>query len=194
MAIADYTLVYGFEQARLRADDSRGNGKLRAADVAPAVLVWFAILIVACRLVPQAMLQHTDPILHIGKTQFQDANFPMDDQGRTYHLGTKVKLYGKTSSPVIADAYVFSVTSSCDSQEGEVASKILSVGSTKRAMLLSELLDPSQNGNRHLEIESDRGFLTITGDSCIHMQAVDDHKPSWFTNRNQSLQLQHVHN
>lgn len=88
------------------------------------------------RLVPQAMLQHTDPILHIGKTQFQDANFPMDDQGRTYHLGTK---------------------------EGEVASKILSVGSTKRAMLLSELLDPSQNGNRHLEIESDRGFLTITG-------------------------------
>ncbi len=34
--------------------------------------------------------QDTDPILHIGKTQFQDANFPMDDQGRTYHLGTKV--------------------------------------------------------------------------------------------------------
>ena len=35
--------------------------------------------------------QDTDPILHIGKTQFQDANFPMDDQGRTYHLGTKVR-------------------------------------------------------------------------------------------------------
>lgn len=35
-------------------------------------------------------LQGQDPILHIGKTQFQNANFPMDEQGRTYHLGTKV--------------------------------------------------------------------------------------------------------
>lgn len=90
----------------------------------------------------QAMLLHngssqdTDPILHIGKTQFQDANFPMDDQGRTYHLGTK---------------------------EGEVANRILSVGSTKRAMLLSEMLEPMENSSQLLEIESDRGFLTITG-------------------------------
>lgn len=90
----------------------------------------------------QAMLLHngssqdTDPILHIGKTQFQDANFPMDDQGRTYHLGTK---------------------------EGEVANRILSVGSTKRAMLLSEMLEPMENSSQLLEVESDRGFLTITG-------------------------------
>ena len=35
-------------------------------------------------------LQGQDPILHIGKTQFQNANFPMDEEGRTYHLGTKV--------------------------------------------------------------------------------------------------------
>ena len=52
----------------------------------------------ACRHVTQALLLHNgtssgyDPILHIGKTQFEDANFPMDDQGRTYHLGTKVDL------------------------------------------------------------------------------------------------------
>lgn len=60
----------------------------------------------------------------------------MDEQGRTYHLGTK---------------------------RGEVANKILSVGSTKRAMLLSQLLDHSDGGAHLLEIESDRGFLTITG-------------------------------
>lgn len=78
----------------------------------------------------------TDPILHIGKTQFQDANFPMDDQGRTYHLGTK---------------------------EGEVANRILSVGSTKRAMLLSEMLEPMEGSQQLFEVESDRGFLTITG-------------------------------
>ncbi|KAL3133066.1 hypothetical protein ABBQ38_006970 [Trebouxia sp. C0009 RCD-2024] len=81
-------------------------------------------------------LQGQDPILHIGKTQFQNADFPMDEQGRTYHLGTK---------------------------RGEVANKILSVGSTKRAMLLSQLLDHSDNEAHLFEIESDRGFLTITG-------------------------------
>ena len=46
-----------------------------------------------------------------------------------------------------------------------MANKILSVGSTKRAMLLSEFLDHSEAGAHLLEVESDRGFLTITGGS-----------------------------
>ena len=49
-------------------------------------------------------------------------------------------------------------------QAGEVANRVLSVGSTKRAILLSQLLDPPENAAQLLEIESDRGFLTITGD------------------------------
>ena len=44
-----------------------------------------------------------------------------------------------------------------------MANRVLSVGSTKRAILLSQLLNPPENAVQLLEIESDRGFLTITG-------------------------------
>ena len=37
------------------------------------------------------------------------------------------------------------------------------MGSTKRAMLLSEYLDPPDQEQKLFEVESDRGFLTITG-------------------------------
>ena len=52
-------------------------------------------------------------------------------------------------------------------QAGEVANRILSVGSAKRAMLLSEMLLPLDNARQLLEVESDRGFLTITGDPFV---------------------------
>ena len=45
-------------------------------------------------------------------------------------------------------------------QPGEVANRILSVGSTKRAILLAEELDSQQS---LFQLESGRGFLTITG-------------------------------
>ena len=45
-------------------------------------------------------------------------------------------------------------------QPGEVANRILSVGSTKRAILLAEELDSQQT---LFQLESGRGFLTITG-------------------------------
>ena len=48
-------------------------------------------------------------------------------------------------------------------KRGEVANRILSVGSTQRAELLSKLLEPMSPGRplfRHL---SSRGFLTVSG-------------------------------
>lgn len=69
-------------------------------------------------------------------TNFSDANFPVDDQGRTYHLGTK---------------------------RGEVSNRVLSVGSAKRARLLAEFLEPCQEGEQLFVLESSRGFITITG-------------------------------
>ncbi len=47
-------------------------------------------------------------------------------------------------------------------QPGEVANRILSVGSTKRAELLSEMLDP-HDGGPMVRVLSSRGFLTVTG-------------------------------
>ncbi|KAG2498251.1 hypothetical protein HYH03_004001 [Edaphochlamys debaryana] len=70
------------------------------------------------------------------KPLYKDANFPTDAEGRTYHLGTR---------------------------EGEVAPRILSVGSVARAQLLSSLLDPPAPGKQHFQRISSRGFLTITG-------------------------------
>lgn len=48
-------------------------------------------------------------------------------------------------------------------QKGEVANRILSVGSEKRALLLSEYLQPPAPGRPLFIYESSRGFLTITG-------------------------------
>ncbi len=42
-------------------------------------------------------------------------------------------------------------------------------------MLLSEMLDPMENSSQLLEVESDRGFLTITGvcmQACTIMSAL----------------------
>jgi len=60
-----------------------------------------------------------------------NANFPLTSEGRTMHLGCK---------------------------HGEVANRIITVGSTKRAELLSEMLDIKPF--KHF---SERGFVTYTG-------------------------------
>ncbi|KAL4426404.1 hypothetical protein ABPG77_004698 [Micractinium sp. CCAP 211/92] len=75
-------------------------------------------------------------VLHPRKTDITDANFPVDADGRTYHLGTR---------------------------RGEVANRILSVGSEKRALMLAEYLQPPAPGRGLFMLESSRGFLTITG-------------------------------
>jgi len=61
------------------------------------------------------------------------ANFPMDEEGRTYHVGLKA---------------------------GELANYVLMVGDHSRATLLKSLLDPADFS---LEYHSSRGFLTYTG-------------------------------
>mmetsp|Transcript_11383 Transcript_11383/g.24464 ORF Transcript_11383/g.24464 Transcript_11383/m.24464 type:complete len:371 (-) Transcript_11383:889-2001(-) len=70
------------------------------------------------------------------KVSYTNANFPVDAEGRTYHLGTK---------------------------KGEVANRVLSVGSTQRALLLSGLLEPPAPGKPLFQLTSSRGFVTITG-------------------------------
>ncbi len=52
-------------------------------------------------------------------------------------------------------------------QKGEVANRILSVGSEKRALMLSEYLEPPAPGRPLFVYESGRGFLTITGDLVL---------------------------
>ncbi|GLI71265.1 hypothetical protein VaNZ11_016385 [Volvox africanus] len=92
------------------------------------------------RLVTRAQVDKADDhaVAVIGrhKPTYKNANFPTDGEGRTYHLGTK---------------------------EGEVAPRILSVGSVSRALLLSKLLDPPTSGRPLFQRTSSRGFLTITG-------------------------------
>lgn len=72
----------------------------------------------------------------LNKRQYTDANFPVDAEGRTYHLGTK---------------------------RGEVANRVLSVGSTDRAIMISKFLSPLQPGKPLFQLVSKRGFLTVTG-------------------------------
>jgi uridine phosphorylase len=68
---------------------------------------------------------------------FKDANFPMTDDGRTYHLGTR---------------------------RGEVAPRVLSVGSVDRAAMLgAALLAPADGAAGLRQVLSKRGFLTVTG-------------------------------
>jgi len=75
-------------------------------------------------------------VLRPQKSNIRDANFPVDAEGRTYHLGTR---------------------------RGEVANRILSVGSEKRALMLAEYLQPPAPGRGLFMLESSRGFLTVTG-------------------------------
>lgn len=48
-------------------------------------------------------------------------------------------------------------------QKGEVANRILTVGSTQRAEMLSQLLQPLSPGTPMVQRLSSRGFMTITG-------------------------------
>lgn len=70
------------------------------------------------------------------KRRLNTANFPMDNEGRTYHVGTK---------------------------RGEVANRVLAVGSLGRARMLASLLSPLPGHSSLCVVESSRGFLTVTG-------------------------------
>ncbi|KZT42552.1 purine and uridine phosphorylase [Sistotremastrum suecicum HHB10207 ss-3] len=67
------------------------------------------------------------------KSKLTDANFPTTADGRVYHLGFRA---------------------------GEVANRIVTVGSPSRAATLASLLDASPPP---FKLETERGFLTITG-------------------------------
>ncbi|KAJ3246409.1 hypothetical protein HDU78_007126 [Chytriomyces hyalinus] len=65
--------------------------------------------------------------------KFTDANFPLGEDGRTYHVGTKL---------------------------GETANKIITVGDPARAELIAKHLDADVVP---IKVQSKRGYLTITG-------------------------------
>jgi uridine phosphorylase len=67
------------------------------------------------------------------KDRIQDANFPKTEDGRVYHLGIRA---------------------------GEVANRIITVGSISRAEGIAKMLDASP---KLFSLYSERGFLTITG-------------------------------
>eukprot|EP00879_Flechtneria_rotunda_P020628 GHRR01021707.1.p1 GENE.GHRR01021707.1~~GHRR01021707.1.p1 ORF type:complete len:312 (+),score=96.98 GHRR01021707.1:257-1192(+) len=77
-----------------------------------------------------------DPQAYNKVSDFTDANFPVDLEGRTLHLGCK---------------------------RGEVANRILSVGSMDRALTIADQLDGPEPGAPVFQHLSGRGFLTITG-------------------------------
>ncbi|OJA14813.1 hypothetical protein AZE42_04196 [Rhizopogon vesiculosus] len=67
------------------------------------------------------------------KARVQDANFPKTADGRVYHLGIRA---------------------------GEVANRIITVGSVSRAEGIAKMLDASP---KLFSLYSERGFITITG-------------------------------
>ncbi|KAG1730140.1 purine and uridine phosphorylase [Suillus paluster] len=67
------------------------------------------------------------------KDRIQDANFPKTEDGRVYHLGIRA---------------------------GEVANRIITVGSISRAEGIAKMMDASP---KLFSLYSERGFLTITG-------------------------------
>ena len=71
-----------------------------------------------------------------GGRQMVDANFPLDLEGRTFHLGAK---------------------------EGEISNRILSVGDASRAELISQQLRPFPDGRPVFNMVSARGFSVTTG-------------------------------
>ncbi|KAF8333149.1 purine and uridine phosphorylase [Cantharellus anzutake] len=68
------------------------------------------------------------------RAKFTDANFPRSEDGRVYHLGLRL---------------------------GELANRIVTVGDPHRALKLAEKFDHNDGGI--IKVESDRGFLTMTG-------------------------------
>lgn len=71
-----------------------------------------------------------------GLVSFENANFPMDQDKRTYHVGTK---------------------------RGEVANRILSVGDVTRAALCASFMEPPPGMSEVYSYKSKRGFVTHTG-------------------------------
>lgn len=72
--------------------------------------------------------------LHVTEhANMANANFPMDAEGRTYHVGCR---------------------------RGEIANRLLLVGSTGRAQAIASCFD---EGKAHFVHVSDRGFHTHTG-------------------------------
>ena len=68
--------------------------------------------------------------------QMKNANFPLDAEGRTFHLGCR---------------------------KGEISNRMLSVGDASRAQLLSQFLKPFPNGDPVFNLVSSRGFSITTG-------------------------------
>lgn len=127
-------------------------------------------------------------VLHPRKTDIRDANFPMDAEGRTYHLGTKRGEVGAGSGLVAHGiaAATFTNTSvpetaaNCSPAplprfDPQVANRILSVGSEKRALVLAEYLQPPAPGRGLFMLESSRGFLTITGRYLVRWRGAGQH-------------------
>eukprot|EP00700_Malawimonas_jakobiformis_P001950 EC722866.1.p1 GENE.EC722866.1~~EC722866.1.p1 ORF type:complete len:153 (+),score=18.11 EC722866.1:33-461(+) len=73
------------------------------------------------------------PVSSLRSHNFHDANFPTDAEGRVYHVGVK---------------------------KGEVANRILSVGSEARAAVIASFLDSPE---KTFVKRSSRGFVTYTG-------------------------------
>lgn len=57
----------------------------------------------------------------------------------------------------------------------QVANRILSVGSEKRALVLAEYLQPPAPGRGLFMLESSRGFLTITGRYLVRWRGAGQH-------------------
>eukprot|EP00899_Mesostigma_viride_P015371 jgi/Mesvir1/23835/Mv10640-RA.1 len=74
--------------------------------------------------------------LEVEKRAYHNANFPVDDVGRTYHVGCK---------------------------KGEVSNRILSVGDSTRAKLIASMLEPMPAFEDICVFQSSRGFNTYTG-------------------------------
>ncbi|KAI5115984.1 hypothetical protein M0805_004641 [Coniferiporia weirii] len=70
------------------------------------------------------------------KDVFTNANLPKTAEGRVYHLGLRA---------------------------GEVANRVLTVGSSSRAEAIAALLDGSDSDSEIFKLSSERGFLTYTG-------------------------------
>ncbi len=66
----------------------------------------------------------------------QNANFPTDAEGRTYHVGTR---------------------------KGEVANRVLTCGSHGRARMIAGLFDKKEGKDAFVDVPSNRGFHTYTG-------------------------------
>jgi hypothetical protein len=117
--------------------------------------------------------------------QLDTANFPTDQHGRTYHVGTKVCSIQVTIQQRTGESAVHCVchclnqnafrVSLMHVQRGEVSQRILACGSLGRAKMLGRLLTPLDGQRGVRSIESSRGFLTITGQWKGHAVSIVTH-------------------